>query len=453
MPKFRLFNIKGDLFATGFSFGTQAAIKLVSSMILTRILRPEAYGIVTIIMSITFVVELLGDINVTVFIIRDHNAEESRYLNTAWTMRLGRAVINAAILFIGATFIATTLYDAPALIVPLRVFAISFIIGGLESMAFPLALRRKQARIMMYSELLATLLSTIFSVIYCYFSRDYWGILYGILLGRLLMTAFSYRFYPEFKPKIHFDLAAAREILKFTKFTMPSSLMTIAMTQFDKVVFLRLFDLKLLGIYGLAGNIAGPIESLINKISNQVLYPRCAHNFRADPNTFSLKYYTENIRLFVSILIVPAAIGGGARLLIAILYDPRYAQAADVLQAFMLRAMLLSLATPSEDLLFASGRSHVMLVGNFFRAAWMFAMSLAGYYFFGFIGFTYGAALSALPSLIYYWRLQYKSGLMIPKYELLKMSFASCVAIAAYVSSSLIMMFLPVARIGIRHSP
>jgi lipopolysaccharide exporter len=453
VPKFKIFNIKGDLFATGFSFGAQAAIKLASSMILTRILRPEAYGIVTIIMSIVFVVELLGDINVTVFIIRDHNAEEPRYLNTAWTMRLGRAVVNAAILFIGAKFISTSLYNAPALIVPLRVFAISFIIGGFESMAFPLALRRKQARIIMYSELLATFLSTIFSVIYCSFSRDYWGILYGILLNRLLMTAFSYRFYPEYRPKIQFDRAAAREILKFTKFTMPSSLMTIAMTQFDKVVFLRLFDLKLLGIYGLAGNIAAPIEALINKISNLVLYPRCAHNFRADPNTFSLKYYTENIRLFFSIMIVPAAIGGGARLLIAILYDQRYAQAADVLQAFMLRAMLLSLATPSEDLLFASGRSHVMLVGNIFRASWMFAMSLTGYYFFGFTGFTYGAALSALPPLIYYWRLQYESGLMISKYELMKISFASCVAIAAYVSSSLIMMFLPMARIGIHHAP
>jgi O-antigen/teichoic acid export membrane protein len=452
VPKFKLFNLKGDLFATGFSFSAQAVIKLVSSMILTRILRPEAYGIITIIMSIVFVVELLADINVTLFIIRDASAEQPRYLNTAWTMRLGRAVINSAILFICATFFANTIYHAPALITPLRVFSVSFIIGGLESMAFPLALRRKQARIIMYSELIATFLSTAFSIVYCHFSRDYWGILYGILLNRLLITVFSYRFYPEFRPKIHFDRAAAREILKFTKFTMPSSLLTIAMTQFDKVVFLRLFDLKLLGLYGVAGNIALPIDSLISKISNLVLYPRCAHNFRTDRDTFSLKYYTENVRLFFSILIVPAAIGGGAHLLIAVLYDPRYAQAGDVLQAFMLRAMLLSLATPSEDLLIAAGESHVMLVGNLFRATGMFAMSLTGYYFFGFLGFTYGVALSALTPLIYYWRLQRKRGMMIAKYELLKISFASCVAIAAYAVSGLLLAFLPMIRAGIRHS-
>jgi len=69
-------NLKGDLFATAASFGTQAIIKLGSSLILTRLLRPEAYGIITILMSVTFVIELIGDINVTLFIIRDKNAEE-----------------------------------------------------------------------------------------------------------------------------------------------------------------------------------------------------------------------------------------------------------------------------------------------------------------------------------------------------------------------------------------
>jgi O-antigen/teichoic acid export membrane protein len=236
--------------------------------------------------------------------------------------------------------------------------------------------------------------------------------------------------------------------MKFTKFTMPSSLLTIAMTQFDKVVFLRLFDLRLLGIYGLAGNIAAPIESLIARISNQVLYPRCAHNVRADRSSVKFKYYDENVRLFISILIVPALIGGGARLVIALLYDPRYAQAAAVLQAFMARAMLLALATPAEDLMIAAGASQVMLVGNLFRALWMFAMSLLGYYFFGFMGFTYGAALSPLLPLTYYWWLQRKSGMLVAKYEVSKVAFAAGVTILSYIVCSVILLLWPGIRLG-----
>jgi O-antigen/teichoic acid export membrane protein len=101
----KFINLKGDLFATAASFGTQAVIKLSSSLILTRLLRPEAYGIITILMSVTFVIELIGDINVTLFIIRDKNGEEPKYLNTAWTLQLGRSLLNAVVLFFCAPLI------------------------------------------------------------------------------------------------------------------------------------------------------------------------------------------------------------------------------------------------------------------------------------------------------------------------------------------------------------
>jgi lipopolysaccharide exporter len=434
---FKLVNIRGDLFATAFCFATQAVIKLGSSLILTRILNPEAYGVITVLMSIVFVVEMLADIGVTVFVVRDKNAEEPRFLNTAWTLRLGRAILNGAIIFAFGPQIASSFYHIPSLDLPLKVFSLWFIIAGLESMSFPLAIRHKRARIIMYVELTATFLAAIFTVVYCHYSRDYWGILYGALLNRLIVTMCSYGFYKSQRPKFQFDLAAAREMLGLTKFTMPSSILMMAISQFDKIVFLKLFDLRLLGVYGLAGNIAGPLESLISKISQSVLYPRCAHNYRVDPGSVSSKYYTENVKLFISMLILPGAVGGAASLIIGILYPSRYAEAAIVLQAFMLRAALLALYSSAEDLLIAAGESHVMLIGNVYRAIWIFAASLTGFYFFGFIGFTYGVALSNLPPLIYYLWLQHKKGMLIVKYEVYKVAFIVAIAISSYATSSI----------------
>jgi hypothetical protein len=103
--------------------------------------------------------------------------------------------------------------------------------------------------------------------------------------------------------------------------------------------------------------------------------------------------------------------------------------------------------------LIAAGAFHVMLVGNTFRAIWMFAMSLTGYYFYGFMGFTYGAALSPLPSLFYYSWLQHKRGMMNGKFELLKLAFIACVALGAYAASGLILAHWPGIRIGLHHSP
>jgi O-antigen/teichoic acid export membrane protein len=302
-------------------------------------------------------------------------------------------------------------------------------------MAFPLAIRRKQSRIQMYSDLLATCISTIFTVTYCHYSRNYWGMIYGILLNRLLVTAFSYRFYTELRPKLHFDRQVAREILGTTKFTLPSGLLTLALSQFDKITLLRISDLRTLGVYGLAGNMAGPIESLVLKISQMVLYPRCAHNFRENPATFVQKYYGENIKLFVSIMILPPMIGGAANLIVAILYPDRYAEAGWLLQAFMLRLALVSLASPAEDLLVAAGEYRVILIGSICRVTWMFIAGFAGYYFFGLAGFVYGYVSNPLPALLYYLWLQRKKGMLIAKYESYKWAFIVCIWILALATS------------------
>jgi len=261
LPK--VINIRGDLFATTFTFGLQTLLRLVSSVILTRILFPEAYGTITILMSVLYVIVNIFDTNVSLFIVRDKNAEQPRYLNTAWTMRLIRSLLSSAVLFVCAPLIANKIYDLPSLVLPLRVFSLWFLIDGFESMAFALAIRRKQARLQMYSELAASVLSTTFSIIYCYHYHTFWGIAFAMLLNRLIMTVLSHQLYRDLKPRLFIDLAAAREILVYSKFTIPSSFLALGLNQFDKVVFLRLFDLRLLGIYGLAGNIAGSIEAIL----------------------------------------------------------------------------------------------------------------------------------------------------------------------------------------------
>ena len=445
----KLINFRGDLFATTFTFALQALIRLVSSLVLTRVLLPEAYGIITILLSILYVIGNILDTNVTLFIVRDKNAEQPRYLNTAWTMRVSRSVLSSAVLFVCAPLIATKIYDLPTLILPLRVFSLWFLIDGFESMAFPLAIRRKQARLQMYSELAASILSTTFSIVYCYRYHTFWGIAFALLLNRLIMTVLSHQFYRDLRPRFFIDLAAAREILIYSKFTVPSSLLTLGLNQFDKVIFLRLFDLRLLGIYGLAGNLAGSIEALISKISQAVLYPRCAHYFRENPDTAAKRYYTENTKLFVGILAMPASVAGAAHLIITLLYDPRYAQAGSVLQALAIRAVLLALASTGEDFLISAGQFHVILVGNVLRTAWIVLGSLIGYYFLGFMGFVYGLSLSGLPPLIYYMWLQRSKGMLIAKYEFYKIAFVLAVGIASYLGSALFLTLFPGFRIKV----
>ena len=446
MRLFTKINLKGDLVASLATFAGLAIVKFASSLILTRILLPDAYGIITILMSVSLTLALLSDVGTYTSIVRAPNGESPAYLNTAWTIRFVRSSLNATIMFF-ATPVIVHLFGTPALMAPLRVFSLWFLIDALESNSIPIAARNKNTRVVAYSDLIATVISTAFTVIYCYFSRTFWGMVYGLLLNRALFVSFSYLFYKEYRPRFGFDRSAARDLFQFTRYVMPSSVLTLVLSQFDKAVFLRFFDLRLLGIYGVASNIAGQVETLISRTSEMVVYPRCAHNFRADPNTFAEKYYTDNVRVFAVTGGMAAAVGGAAQLIISVLYDPRYALAGVVLQTVMIRAALLSLASPAETMLIAAGQSHVMLVSNIYRAVAIVLGSIAGFYAFGFVGFLYGMALSGLPSLIYLLSRQKKMGSPILKYELYRGAYMAVTAAVAFAASHTVMTMFHVSRL------
>ena len=267
--------------------------------------------------------------------------------------------------------------------------------------------------------------------------------LYGILFNRLLMVLLSYCFYRDLRPRFQIERSAARDLLSFARFAMPSSLLSLLLNQYDKAVFLRLFDLRLLGIYGLAASISSPVETLIGKVAQMVLYPRCAHNFRTDRATFSQRYYMENWKLYAGTLFIPAAVGGAAPFIVHLLYDPRYLEAGAVLRAFMARAALLSFASPAEEMLVATGENRIFVIGNLLRGLAIVAFSLLGYSLFGFMGFAYGVALSAVPALIYFLWLQNRKGYLIVKYELCKVAFVGVVAVAAYAVSTILLTQWP----------
>jgi lipopolysaccharide exporter len=422
----KILNFKSDLVATAFCFLVSGVARLASSLILTRMLYPEAYGTIAVISSIVFAIEMVSDIGVAGFMVRDKNGDNPKYINTVWTVRLIRSLVNLSILFVAAAPIAD-LYGVPALTNWLRLFCLWFLFYGFESMSFVLAVRHKRARIATYSELGCTLVSIVFVIAFSYYSRDESGMVYGMLLERILRTAASYFFYRDQRPRLQYDREAAGDLFGFSKYVMPSSWLSLLLGQFDKIIFLKLFDLKLLGLYGLANGIAGPVDALTTQVSRTVLFARCAANFRACRDTFCDKYYRENLKLFLVTLFLPAAVGGSAHFIVQLLYDPRYALAGMILQAFAIRSMLVALSGPAENMLAAANGSKVVLVGNLCRVAWLVPAALAGYHFAGFNGFIYAVALKELPPLIYFFWRQHREHFLIARFEALKIAFMAAV--------------------------
>lgn len=439
---FRLVNIKGELFSSTFTSGLSVLIKLGSSLILTRLLDPTAYGVIGILYSVAFTVELLSDVGAGGLLIRNPRGGEKKFVHTLWTIRLIRSLVNFSLLYLAAPVIAD-IYGLPLLKDALRLFALWFPLAGLESMAFLIAQRNQQAKIGNYVDLATSLAMTLFILGMATVIKDYRVFIYGALLQRALMLVASYFFYREIGIGFAFDREAARDQFQFAKFVLPSSLLTIVLSQYDKVVLLKLFDLSLLGIYGLASNMIGPLSNLIGHNARVVLYPRCAEYFRSTPDLARHRYYTENTKLFMIAVVPPMVLAGLSQTFVALLYDERYHGAGAILTAMGVSAMFSAMQARSENFLVAAGHTRAVLGGNITRLLTMAPMTLIGYYLFGLYGFLWIGMSANIPVCLYFYINQRRAGLLDIRAELRLVSLGVMAFVLSFMVNLLVAKHIP----------
>jgi lipopolysaccharide exporter len=438
----RFFNIRGELFSSTMTYGLSALIKLGSSLILTRLLNPEAYGVIGILFSAAFTLELLSDVGATGLLIRHARGNEKRFVHTLWTIRLIRSGINFALLYALAPAIARV-YELPLLADALRLFSLWFVLVGMESMAFIVAQRNQRSRIGNYVDLAASAVMTIFVIGLATVVNDHNVFIYGTLLQKAITVIASHFFYRDVGVGFAFDRDAVKDQFHFGKFVLPSSLLTIVLSQYDKVVLLKLFDLTTLGIYGLAGNMIGPVAGMIHHNCRVVLYPRCAEYFRSSRDTAAHRYYAENARLLTVVTLPPMVIAGFSQTIVALLYDSRYQGAGTILMALSLSAFIGAFHGPSENLLMASGRTGTVLGANVVRLLTIAPFTLLGFYLFGFQGFIWAGVLAGFPVLFYYYRQQRRDGMLDLRAELRRFAAGLAVFAVSLLISSIIVGHIP----------
>lgn len=79
----------------------QNILRLASNLIMTRLLMPEAFGLIALVSALIIGFTLLTDIGIQRSIIREKDGDTDAFLHTAWIVKIGRgALITGGILFV-----------------------------------------------------------------------------------------------------------------------------------------------------------------------------------------------------------------------------------------------------------------------------------------------------------------------------------------------------------------
>ncbi|UVO51478.1 oligosaccharide flippase family protein [Sphingomonas sp. SUN019] len=401
--------------------GTVVALNLlrvVSTIILTRLLAPEAFGVVGIIMSVIFVLLMISDLGFQAFVVRHEQGDEPVFLDAIWTVRLVRGCALTLILFVLAEPIAAALHKGQLSPLIAASSAI-FVIEGLSSLSLITALRDRLLLRLSALELVVGVVQLLASIALAIVWRNAWAILIALLFGSFVKSWLSYAMFPGSRRRWRWDRRHNAQLWSFARFVTGSSIITMLLMQADKVILSLVLSLDTLGLYILAGNLALAPIAFTTAYASRVLYPLYARVWRERPGDLAAVYYAARRRGSLLYMIAAGGLIGVAPLLIAILYDHRYAGAADYLRLLAITPLLaLGVAAGNEGLT-ASGRVQATFHASVAKLCWLVAAGPAAFWWFGPLGLVAVVGAIELPALIYSWLALYRAGLFRAGEELL----------------------------------
>lgn len=416
-------------------------LRILSSVTLTRLLDAEAFGVVGIILSMSTVFGLISDIGVIPFVVRHEQGDDPRFLDEVWTTRLVRGV-GLSLLMWALSQPLASYAGKPELQAVIAVFGIGFAIEGLSSLVFATELRSHRVKKLSVVDLVASSFQVLSAIVLAVAIRSYWAMVAAALLLQVMRTLLSYWMFPGSGRRIRFNRARIRELWRFSGFIMSSSILTVLIGQADKLFFARLFSLEMFGLYSIAASLAATPVAFALAHAERVLYPAYAATFRTEPERLRETYYARKRNPSLLYMFAVGGLVGAAPLVVAILYDPRYAPSGSILSILSISSMFILNTWAADRLLVATGRSWSTLAGNLTRFAWLMSGALLTFVTHNPRLLIYVVGTIELPTLLLFAVLQRRYGYFDWRQELLVLGVAPVGIGLGMAVSSLALRFL-----------
>jgi len=418
-------------------------LRIASSMTLTRLLDARTFGIVAIVTSVAIILQLLSDIGVQPFVIRHERGDDREFLDEIWTLRLIRSTILTIVMAVLSVSVAR-LIGKPELAVVLAVWSIIFIIDGFSSMTFATAIRKQKVWRLTISELITSVSQLIFSITLAVIFRSYWALIIAMLASAVLKSVLSYSLFPDSRRKWKLSRERAKEMWTFSRFIALSSVMTVLMMQADKLILARFMPLSAYGLYAVAATLSAAGPAMAVNYGRRILYPIYAEAARMDLSNLRKVFYQKRRLISLAYIFAMGGIIGSAKLIIALLYDPRYIAVTLYLQLLSISSALIVINNSSEEVLIAAQNIRATFFTNASRTVWLLCGIALAIYLGQTIMIVATIGTIEVPALLVNWLNLYRVKLLDLKEEALGGVVGLAGVASGFAMASLAFTFFPI---------
>lgn len=401
----------------GVGFGVQKVLQLGSNLILTRLLFPEAFGLMALATVFLVGLAMFSDIGLKPAVIRDPRGDDPVFLNTAWTIQAVRGlllcVIGAAI-----AYPLSLIYEQPILFPLLAVLSTTAAINGLMSIGMATAERRLDFRTITIVQLVGHLVSIILLVTLAYFWRSVWALAVANVISSAATVVIAYVVLPRHRHRFMLDAESTKSLIHFGRWILFSTLATYLGGEGLKAIQGGLLSPTEFGVLAIAYTIAAIPNDLALRLSSSLGLPVLAETHRNNPRNAFAALHALRLRTLAISLFLFAGVMISAEQFIRLLYDSRYHAAGSYLIALSLANAIAAVGEGYTGAILAIGKAssycYLMMALALLRIIGM----IAGFEVLGIVGMLYGIGAANIVGVAIIWIAAHKVSLLDIKLDL-----------------------------------
>ena len=354
--------LRGSAFTAG-SYVVAQGLRLASNLVLTRLLFPEAFGVMALVSVVLVGLAMFSDVGVGPAISQHPDGDDAEFLNTAYTIN----VLRGAALWLLTCALAwpiAAFYGLPQLMQLLPVAGLTLLILGFNPTRMDTAQRHLLLGRVTGLDLISQVLGIVVMVGLAWAMQSVWSLVVGALCASLAKLYLMQRYLPGPANRIMWQPKAGRDLIRFGKWIFLSSACGFLLAQGDKAILGAYLPLQALGVYNIAYFLAAFPMLLAGAITSRILIPLYRDRPPAASGGNAIRMRRLRFGLTVGTLLLLAMMGLWGAGLMGFLYDARYGEGGRivVVMACVLMPGVVGMSYDQAALAAGDSRGFFMLI-------------------------------------------------------------------------------------------
>jgi len=379
----------------GAGYVASQALRLGANLLLTRILFPEAFGLMAMVTVFMVGLRMFSDIGIGPAISQSARGDDEDFLNTAWTIQVFRGFA-LWLVTCGLAWPISAFYGEPALLYLLPIAGLTLLISGFDPTRVETAHRHLSVALVTRLDLLSQVIGVVSMVALAFAMQSVMALVLGNIIGITAYLVLMHVYLPGPVNRFRWEPSAGRELTHFGKWIFASTIAGFFTSQGDRAILGKALTMGLLGIYNIGYFLASFPILLGQAVTGRVLIP-IYREMPADggkANQRKLRKMRFAITAAIMAIMLSMAFVGVP--LVNLLYDARYAMAGAIVVAVCCAQIPMVIGMTYEQAALAAGNSRGFFMLSLVRASLQIGCLLTGTIMAGLSGALIGIAVAGV---------------------------------------------------------